>query len=110
MLIPDVNVLINATHSSAPRHVESRAWLESALTRHETVGLLDVVATGYLRIMTNPRIWSEPLSTQEAMRAISAILDSPNVLSLSSNAFTWQIFDGLVRLHKLTAGDIPDDG
>ena len=44
MIIPDVNILVYAFHSAAPQHKPAQQWLSSALNRHETIGLLDVVA------------------------------------------------------------------
>ena len=48
MIIPDVNIRVYAFHSAAPQHKPAQQWLSSALNRHETIGLLDVVATGVL--------------------------------------------------------------
>ena len=108
MLVPDVNVLIYAFHSSSPEHVAARSWLEGALTRRETVAILDVVATGFLRIMTNPRLFAEPLEPSQAMAAITAVLSAPNAVLLRAGESTWGIFGELVELHKLRAHDIPD--
>ena len=54
MIVPDVNVLINAFSSSAPRHKEAKEWLQKALSQRESVGILDAVATTS-RIPTDSR-------------------------------------------------------
>lgn len=54
MIIPDVNILVYAFHSAAPQHKPAQQWLSSALNRHETIGLLDVVATGVLDKVFKP--------------------------------------------------------
>lgn len=108
MIVPDVNILIYAFHSSSPGHAAARSWLEGALTRRETVAILDVVATGFLRMMTNPRLFSEPLEPAQAMAAIEAVLGAPNAVFLRAGESTWGIFGELVELHKLRAHDIPD--
>lgn len=108
MIVPDVNVLIYAFHSSSPGHAAARSWLEGALAQRETVAILDVVATGFLRIMTNRRLFSEPLEPNQAMAAIKAVLSAPNAVLLRAGESTWSIFEELVELHKLRAHDIPD--
>lgn len=108
MLIPDVNVLINATDPNARRHLEARRWLERAMSERETLGILDVVATGYVRIMTNPRVWNKPLSSTVALNTVKTILSAPNAVLLHGNQTSWELFEGLVNLHRLAANDIPD--
>ena len=78
MIIPDVNILDHAFHSAAPQHKPAQQWLSSALNRHETIELLDVVATGFLRVMTNHKLFHKPLTAQQALTALNAILEAPN--------------------------------
>ena len=89
MIVPDVNVLINAFSSSAPRHKEAKEWLQKALSQRESVGILDVVATGFIRIMTNPRIFAAPLTPEQATGAINAVLASPNTVLLHPAGASW---------------------
>lgn len=108
MIIPDVNILVYAFHSAAPQHKPAQQWLSNALNRHETIGLLDVVATGFVRVMTNPKLFHKPLTAQQALTALNTIFEAPNGTLLSSSPGTWTTFTELVRLHKLKASDIPD--
>ena len=107
-IIPDVNILVYAFHSAAPQHKPSQQWLSGALNRHETIGLLDAVATGFVRVMTNHKLFHKPLTAQQALTALNAVLEAPNGTLLSSSPGTWTTFTELVRLHKLKASDIPD--
>ncbi|MGJ4116803.1 TA system VapC family ribonuclease toxin [Corynebacterium macclintockiae] len=108
MIVPDVNVLINAFSFTAPRHTEAKQWLENAFAQRESVGILDVVATGFIRIMTNPKIFSTPLTSGQALEAIKSILASPNAVLLHPVNASWDIFDEMVQLHKLRGNEIPD--
>lgn len=108
MIVPDLNVLIYAFHSSSPGHAAARSRLEGALAQRETVAILNVVATDFLRIMTNARFFSEPLEPNQAMTAIKAVLSAPNAVLVRAGESTWSIFEELVELHKLRAHDIPD--
>jgi predicted nucleic acid-binding protein len=39
MILPDVNILIYAANADAPSHRRAKAWLETILSSHETVGV-----------------------------------------------------------------------
>jgi len=41
--------------------------------------LLPMIAAGFLRLVTNPRVFSEPDSAEDAIAFIDALLDSPGV-------------------------------
>ena len=47
MLVVDANVLIYACNEAEPRHVESREWLDAALSAHEPVGFAWTVLLAY---------------------------------------------------------------
>lgn len=108
MIVPDVNVLINAFHTESPRHAEARAWLTHALQDGDRLGVLDVVATGVIRIMTNPRVFKKPVTTGQAIGAIEAIMRSPNAVLIHGSSLSWEIFSGLMRGYEFRAADIPD--
>lgn len=75
MTLLDVNVLIYAFQPSSPRHAEWRAWLEGARSRPFCVP--DEVALGFVRIVTNRRVFVEPSSTEEALAFVAALRGSP---------------------------------
>ena len=60
MQLPDVNVLIYAHREDAPEHERYAAWLQALTASEEPFALSDVVVSGFLRIVTNPRIFDPP--------------------------------------------------
>lgn len=66
------------------------------------------MATGFVRVMTNHKLFHKPLTAQQALTALNTILEAPNGALLSSSPGTWATFTKLVSLHKLKASDIPD--
>lgn len=81
MLIPDTNVLLYAVDTDSAFCASAGSWLDSALSGRETVGLAPNVLLGFVRISTNPRIFAEPLSTDEAFDHAGAWLGAaPSVL------------------------------
>lgn len=52
----DVNVLVYAHRSDVPDHARYLSWLDAARRGSEPLGLSDVVAAGFLRVVTHPRV------------------------------------------------------
>ena len=71
MLIPDINILLYAYNEGAPFHHAAKQWLNNALNnRSEPIGLPWQVILGFVRISTNPRIFTPPMGDHEAFAAV----------------------------------------
>lgn len=80
MKLVDVNVLIYAADDASRHHVAARTWLWAALAGTGTVGIPTAVAVGFVRITTNPRVMTKPLTPTEAITFVREWLDRPNVV------------------------------
>ena len=60
MILPDVNILVYAFRADAGNHAAMRRWLEEAISSDEPYGLSDLVLSGFIRVVTHPRIFREP--------------------------------------------------
>lgn len=78
MLMPDVDVMVYAHRSDETVHPFYRDWIERALASEEPLGLSTLVAGGFLRIVTNARIYSSPTPLETALAALDAIAAHPN--------------------------------
>jgi len=87
--IVDVNLLLHAYNPSAPLHVQARRWLESALSGDESVGLPWVVILAFLRIATNPRAVTRPLSVERACETVDQLLGYPGVRIVQPGPEHW---------------------
>lgn len=74
MIIPDTNLLLYAEVSSFPAHAVARSWWEDCLNGSEEVGLAPVAFFGFLRLVTNPRIFSPAIDIDVAVRRVEAWL------------------------------------
>lgn len=92
MIIPDVNVLVYAARSSAPDHLQYRAWLERAMSGIEPVGLSELVLSGVVRVLTNARIFADPLLLPDALAYVNALRAHPNVVNLRPSDRHWTLF------------------
>lgn len=77
MKLPDLNLLLYAIDETAPRHELARGWLEETLSGTEEVGFAWAVMLGFLRIATNPAIFEQPLSADEALDYVGEWLAQP---------------------------------
>jgi len=78
MRMPDVNVLVYAHRSDETVHPFYRDWIERSLASDEPLGLSTLVAGGFLRIVTNARIYSRPTPLETALATLDAITKHPN--------------------------------
>ena len=78
-MTPDINVLVAASRSDHSHHAIARDWLEQALVECEAGGrleLLPVVVAGFLRLVTNRRVFPDPSPIKDAV-ALSMRLSPP---------------------------------
>ncbi len=83
MIVPDANLLLYAYDSTGPFHRPAARWWAGLLSAPEPVGLCPVVVFAYLRLSTNPKVFSHPLTVDEASRNIASWLARPNVRLLT---------------------------
>lgn len=94
MIIPDVNLLLYAYNDGYPQHERAKGWWEAQVNSNVQIGLADVVIYGFLRIGTNPRILEVPMSIDEAVGHIEAMLAEANVFRAPAGP---QTFDYTLR-------------
>jgi uncharacterized protein len=99
----DVNVLLYASDRSSDRYQRARSFLDSCAAGPEILCLAWPTLMSYLRIATHPRIFSAPLSPDDALGNVSALLALPHVRAVSE-------LEGFVDAYKHVAGDIPVRG
>ena len=66
MIVPDVNLLLYAYDESSPFHEPAKAWCEVVMSGPSPLTLLPAVVFGFVRIVTHPRVFKDPLSVSEA--------------------------------------------
>lgn len=79
MIVPDVNMLVYAYDSSAVHHSLAAKWWTRCMTGNEEIGLATVVAFGFVRICTHPRIFQNPLTVTEAVARVKSWLAGSHV-------------------------------
>ena len=96
MKLLDVNVLVYAHREDAPRHTDYRAWLEQLLNGSEPFGVVDLVLSGFLRVVTHPKIFDPPTDRELALQFVQAIRESAEHVQIAPGPKHWSIFIRLV--------------
>jgi uncharacterized protein len=99
----DVNVLLYASDRSSDRHARARSFVETCAAGPEILCLAWPTVMSYLRIATHPHIFSAPLSPDEALSNVSALIGLPHVRVVSE-------LDGFLNAYKHIAGGMPVRG
>ncbi|HEY5988162.1 MAG TPA: type II toxin-antitoxin system VapC family toxin [Streptosporangiaceae bacterium] len=108
MIVPDVNLLLYAVVSAFPQHKPVHEWWEETINSPAEIGLASPAIFGFIRIATNPRVLSPPLTAQAATGYVSAWLGQPNVSHLVPGPRHIEIAFGL--LHQVgTGGNLTTD-
>ena len=96
MILIDVNVLLYAEDSSSVHHNKVRIWWENLLSGSDSVALSWPVITGFIRIATNAKALSSPMSGTEACAKVDEWLAQPNVKIIETTPMHWAAFRQLV--------------
>jgi len=75
--IVDANLLLYAIDQRSPRHPAARSWLERQLSGRETVAFAWIVLLAFLRLSTNPHVFTRPLSPAQAFDVVDGWLEPP---------------------------------
>ena len=79
MILLDANVLIYAYDETFAQHRAARGWLEDAFIEHDEIAIPLVSLLAFLRVMTNPGLFGEPMSVDQGVEIVSEWLARPNV-------------------------------
>ena len=95
MNLADVNVLVEAFRSDAPRHGRCRKWLDDAFDSRAPFGVSRLVLSAVVRVTTNRRFYQSPSSLEEAFGFCADILTQPNCRLVEPGDGHWRIFERL---------------
>lgn len=109
MILPDVNVLVYAYRREAQNHATYASWLTAVVAGQDELALADHCLTGFLRIVTNPRILAEPAPTSDALRFVDRLRAAPRGRPLAATSATWEVLGAHVSQdHGIRGNLVPD--
>ena len=97
MIIVDANLLIYAYNSSAEQHEQARTWLESIFAAHDPVRFPWSTIHAFLRLMTHPALFPQPLEMSDAVDIVQSWLAQPIAGIVEPGDSYWTILVGVLQ-------------
>jgi toxin-antitoxin system PIN domain toxin len=108
VILPDVNVLLYAFRSDAPRHGAHREWLGALVNGDEAYAMSPQVLCSVVRIATHPRVYVRPSALADVLAFTGVLLSPPTCTVVHPGSRHWAIFDDLCRRASVT-GNLAQD-
>jgi toxin-antitoxin system PIN domain toxin len=109
VIVPDVNVLVYAHRADAAQHERYAEWLAGVVAGADELGLVEAALTGFLRVVTHPRIFAEPATSAEALAFVAALRGGEQARTLAATEATWQHFADIASADRQVRGVLVPD-
>lgn len=108
MLCLDVNVLVYAHRADLADNDRYASLLEGWVNGSEPIGLPDLTLSGFLRLVTNRRVFAEPTPSSSAWEFVDRLVAARATVQLLTSTRHWSHFRTLAHDIDARAGDLPD--
>lgn len=108
MIVVDANLLVYAHVTSYSQHEVAREWLEQQLAGVSRVGLPWPSLLAFVRLVSNPRVFTEPESISDAWGQVEAWLDADPAWVPTPTERHAAVLRGHLAVPGLRATDVPD--
>lgn len=97
MILPDVNVLVNAFRKDAGDHAICRNWLEKVVNGNSRYGMSPQVLSGVIRVTTHRKVFAHPSDLSEIIRFCNLLLEQPHCSVVQPGEQHWLFFCRLCK-------------
>jgi toxin-antitoxin system PIN domain toxin len=108
MLMPDVNILVYAHREEAVAHARYAKWLTDLARGSEPFALSESVLHGFVRVVSNPRIFDPPSTSGVAFKFLEALIERPGCSLIRPGPDHWSIFRQLCETARLKGKLVAD--
>jgi toxin-antitoxin system PIN domain toxin len=108
MQMPDVNVLVYAHREETVQHARYARWLKDLATGIEPFAMSEPVMQGFVRIVTNRRIFAPPSTAKQAFQFLDALTSRPTCAVLRPGGRHGAIFRQLCESGGLQGKIVAD--
>ena len=108
MVLLDVNILVYAHRQDSRHHREYLTWLDDLINSDQAYGLSDLVLSGFLRVVTHPKVFNPPSSMDKALAFIQQLREQPNCTVINPGPRHWDIFCRLCKTTDVRGNLVPD--
>jgi uncharacterized protein len=109
-MLVDINILVAAARPDHAQHLIAQKWLVDFLANQPAnppLLLTMPVVAGFVRLVTNPRVFKTPTTPVEALACVKKWLEHPGVHWVQKSA-EWDSFQTLISDKNLAGNEIPD--
>ena len=97
MVLPDINVLIYAHREDSPEHDRYAEWLMTLANGASPFALSSFTLAGFLRLVTNPRIFQPATPMDQALAFCRQLIARPAASMIQPGQRHWQIIVELIE-------------
>lgn len=108
MIFWDVNLWIYAFRGDSTFHFRAREALKKGLDGSEVFLFSPVIASSFLRIVTNSKIFNKPSPHSEAWEFINTLESHPNARFVEVDQMAYGIFKHLSLVKAVQGNQVPD--
>lgn len=108
MILPDVNVLINAFRADAGDHVLCRNWLQRVVDGVSRYGIAPQVLSGVIRVASHAKVFARPSGLAETIEFCNFLLEQPHCVVIQPGDQHWSIFCRLCKEADARGNLAPD--
>ena len=108
MILFDVNILVYAHREDIPDHARHLQFLQDIANGDESYGVADLVLSGFLRIVTHPKVFATPSPLSQALNFAEKLRAQPNCVAVAPGPRHWPIFVELCKKSGAKGNLIPD--
>lgn len=109
IVLPDVNVLVYAFRREHTLHERYAVWLADLLSGANEVGVTEGTLTGFLRVVTNSRVYEEPAPIADALAFVNAVRHSRRCRWVAVTNAVWTTFSTLAGSDTQIRGNLVPD-
>ena len=108
MKLFDVNVLVYAHREDSPNHIQFKRMLVDELDSGKVIALTSFILSGFLRIVTHPKIFNPPTPLDQALAFANQLARHPHTVFLKPTDQQWTIFTRMCEQVHAKGNLIPD--
>ena len=108
MILHEINVPVYAYRDDVVRHDEFRAAFEDSPLGPQAFGYSPFVLSGFIRIVTHPRVFALPTAIEDALEFVEAVREQPNAVEMGAGPRHWAIFPDLCRSAEVKGNLVSD--
>ena len=99
---------VYAHREDVPDHDRFLSWLEQLINGDDAYALADLVLSGFIRIVTHPRVFSPPSRLDDALSFVAALRGRPNYVNVAPGPRHLDVFTSLCRRADAQGSLVPD--